>query len=68
MAKKRIQPEVKPMPAVVEETGLKLVRLEMPPEVHRQFRVESAKEGLSMAAMARKLIEQWTAARKVGGN
>ena len=55
------------MPAVAEETELKLVRLELPPEVHKQFRIEAAKEGLSMAAMARRLVEEWTARRKAGG-
>jgi plasmid stability protein len=55
------------MPAIAEETGLELVRLEMPSEVHKQFRVEAAKEGLSMAAMARRLVEEWTAKRNAGG-
>jgi hypothetical protein len=34
MAKKPTAMEVKKMPAIAEETGLKLVLLEMPPEVH----------------------------------
>jgi hypothetical protein len=50
-----------------EETGLKLVRLGMPPEVHRQFRVEAAKEGLGLAAMSRRLVEEWTAKHESGG-
>ena len=49
--------------ASTEETGLKLVRLELPTDVHKQFRVEAAREGLSMAAMARKLVEEWIAGR-----
>ena len=65
MAKKRAERTI--MPAVAEETGLKLVRLELTPDVHKQFRVEAAKEGLSMAALARRLVEEWTAKRKVGG-
>jgi hypothetical protein len=50
-------PEVKPQS----------VRLELSPDVHRQFRVESAKEGLSMAAVARQLVEEWLSERKAGG-
>lgn len=67
MAKKRTELVGKRMPAVAEEIGLKLVRLEMPPDVHKQFRVEAAKEGLSMAAMARRLVEEWVAKRKASG-
>jgi hypothetical protein len=55
------------MPVAPAETGLKLVRLELTPEVQRQFRVEAAKEGLSMAKMARRLVEEWMARRKGGG-
>jgi hypothetical protein len=67
MAKKRAGAKAMKMPAVVEEAGLKLVRLELTPSVHRDFRVEAAKEGMSMAALARRLVEEWTAKRKVGG-
>ena len=67
MAKTRAGTEGKKMPAVAEKPGLKLVRLELPPAVQRDFRVEAAREGLSMAAMARRLVEEWTAKRKVGG-
>jgi hypothetical protein len=67
MAKKRVEAEGKKVPTATQETGLKLVRLELPPDVQRQFRIEAAKEGLSMAALARKLVEEWTAKRKVGG-
>jgi len=67
VAKKPTAREGKKMSAIAEDTGLKLVRLEMPPEVHKQFRVEAAKEGLSMAAMARRLVEEWTAKRTAGG-
>jgi len=59
--------EGKKMSAVAKQTGLKLVRLELPSDVHGQFRVEAAKEGMSMAALARRLIEKWTANRKRGG-
>ena len=67
MAKKRTKIEGKSMPAVAGGTGLKLVRLQMPPDVHKQFRVEAAREGLSMAAMARRLVVEWVAKRTVGG-
>ena len=49
--------------SATEETGLKLVRLELPTDVHKQFRIEAAREGMSMAALARKLVEEWTAGR-----
>lgn len=67
MAKRREQAGGKKMQGVATEAGLKLVRLELTDDVHRQFRVEAAKEGVSMAAMARHLIEQWVEKRKAGG-
>ena len=57
MAKKRTVAEKTIMPAVAEDVELKLVRLELTPDVHKQFRIEAAREGLSMAALARKLVE-----------
>ena len=39
------------MPATTQERGLKLVRLELPPDVQKQFRIEAAKEGMSMAGI-----------------
>jgi hypothetical protein len=61
MAAKHVEPDGK---RTVSESGLKLVRLELPPNVHQRFRVEAAKEGLPMAAMARRVIEEWIAKRK----
>ena len=49
------------------ETEVKSVRLELSPETHRIFRIESAKEGMSMAAMAKKLVEEWISRRVRGG-
>ena len=49
MAKKRVMTKGKTMSATAVDTGLKLVRLELPPAVQSQFRVEAAKEGKSMA-------------------
>lgn len=54
----------KAMPAAVE-TEAKSIRLELPPEMHQQFRVEAAKEGASMAAVARRLVEEYLK-RKAG--
>jgi hypothetical protein len=67
VAKKRAEMGGRKMSAVPEDADPKLVRLELSPDVHRQFRIEAAKEGLSMAALARKLVEEWTARRKAGG-
>jgi hypothetical protein len=52
----------------VNATGtlLKIVRLELPDALHKQFRVEAAKEGVSMASMARRLVEEWMSKRKAG--
>ena len=46
------------------ETGPKSVRLQLPADVHQQFRVEAAKEGTSMAVVARQLVEDWLKKRK----
>ena len=64
MAKKKTTNEGKTMSVVAKEPSLMLVRLELAPDVHKQFRVEAAKEGVSMAKMARRLIEEWVAMRK----
>ncbi len=63
MAKKPTAAKGKQMIAIVD----KLVRLELTPDVHQDFRVEAAKEGISMAAMARRLVEEWVAKRKASG-
>jgi hypothetical protein len=67
VAKNPTAREGKKMSAIAEESGLKLVRIEMPPEIHKPFRVETATEGLGLASMARRLVEEWTAKRKAGG-
>ena len=48
------------------EVEAKSIRLELPPDVHQKFRVEAAKEGMSMAAVARRLVEEYLK-RKSGG-
>lgn len=61
MARKQSE---KKTPAPVDGADGKLVRLVLPQHVHQAFRVESAKEGVSMAAMARRLIEEWVSRRR----
>jgi plasmid stability protein len=51
---------------IATEIEAKSIRLELPPDVHQQFRVEAAKEGMSMAAVARRLVEDYLK-RKAGG-
>jgi hypothetical protein len=51
----------------VVETEPKSIRLELSSENHQRFRVEAAKEGLSMAAVARRLVEDYLSKRKTGG-
>ena len=50
------------MPPV--ETEAKSIRLELPAKEHQQFRVEAAKEGTTMAAVARRLVLDWLRGRK----
>ncbi len=45
------------------ESKTMIVRLELEPSDHQAFRVESAKEGLPMALMARRLVKEWLAKR-----
>jgi hypothetical protein len=62
MARNRKEAE----PMINVETEAKSIRLELPPDVHQKFRVEAAKEGTSMAAVARRLVEEYLK-RKAGG-
>jgi hypothetical protein len=66
MAKRLTKEGGSDMPVVADKAGLKLVRLELTPAVHKLFRVEAAKEGLSMSKMARRLVEEWIAKRSKG--
>jgi hypothetical protein len=50
----------------VTEVEVRAVRLELPLNLHKEFRIEAAKEDASMAAIARKLVEEWMAKRKAG--
>ncbi len=49
-----------------DEPEAKSIRLELTPEDHQRFRVEAAKEGMSMAAVARRLVEDYLK-RKASG-
>ncbi len=42
---------------------MRSVRFELPVMLHRQFRGEAAKEGMSMAAVAKQLVEEWLSKR-----
>lgn len=53
------------MPAV--ETKARSIRLELPANEHQLFRVEAAKEGATMAAVARRLVLDWLRGRKGAG-
>jgi hypothetical protein len=62
MAKK---PKGKPaMIATETETEMKVVRLELPLVTHKAFRVAAAEEGVSMALLARKAVEEYLENRK----
>jgi plasmid stability protein len=52
---------------VMTDSEAKSIRLELPSHVHQTFRVEAAKEGMSMAAVARRLVEEYLK-RKASGN
>lgn len=47
-----------PMKMIATEVESKSIRLELSPDLHQQFRVEAAKDGTSMAAVARRLVEE----------
>ena len=64
MAKKQVKPRAGKASQATDEPGLMLVRLQLPSTLHLEFRVESAKEGRSMAKMARRLVEAWLEERK----
>jgi hypothetical protein len=51
---------------IAVETEAKSIRLELSPAVHQLFRVEAAKEGTSMAAVARRLVEEYLKRKATG--
>jgi hypothetical protein len=56
----------KTVPATATPDQVRAVRLELPLDLHKQFRIEAAKEDTSMAAIARRLVEEWMSKRKTG--
>jgi hypothetical protein len=65
MARKQTKVE-KAMPATASPEKVRAVRLELPLDLHKQFRIEAAKEDTSMAAIARRLVEEWMAKKAKG--
>ena len=55
-------------PTIVNTTTeeLKAVRLELPVDIHRELRVEAAKNDTNMSALARVAVEEFLARRKAG--
>lgn len=58
---RRTSPKGKPVNAA--GAVLKIVRLELTEDDHTKLRVEAALEGVSMAALARRLVEEHLAKR-----
>lgn len=54
--------EGKPVDALGAE--LKAVRLELPADAHKRLRVAAASQDLSMAALVRRLVEEYLAKQK----
>jgi plasmid stability protein len=59
---RKLSPKGKPIDAA--GTELKAVRVELPPPLHKQLRIEAARRDQSMAAMVRWMIEEFFAKRK----
>jgi hypothetical protein len=57
MAKKRAG--AKKMGAAATEVELKAVRLELPPDLHKELRIEAAKRDTHMSALARVAVEEF---------
>jgi hypothetical protein len=51
------------MPAT--ETELRAVRLELPLRIHAKLRIEAAKKDISLASLARSVMEDYAAGRLV---
>lgn len=64
MAKKKT--ETTKMPAT--ETELRVVRLALPPEEHREFRKLAAAEETNMAILARRIVMEWIAKKTKGAS
>jgi hypothetical protein len=56
-----------PVNATIETEDVKAVRLELPPNLHRELRIEAAKRDTHMSALARIAVEEFLdRARKAG--
>lgn len=64
MAKRKTE---KPVVSATATEELKAVRLELPPDLHRELRIEAAKRDTHMSALARVAVEEFLARRKTGG-
>ena len=49
------------------EVELRVVRLALPPEDHREFRKLAAAEETNMALLARRIIQEWIARQRKAG-
>lgn len=64
MAKKKT--EAPKMPAT--EVEMRVVRLALPPEDHREFRKLAAAEETNMALLARRIVTDWIARKRKEGS
>jgi hypothetical protein len=55
------------MSATAAAEELKAVRLELPPDMHRELRIEAAKRDTHMSALARVAVEEFLARVRKGG-
>jgi len=51
-------------PADVEGTELRPVRVELTPTIHKELRLEAARQDRSMASLVRVLIEKYLSSRR----
>jgi hypothetical protein len=66
MAKRQEKGKTVSATAEVKAEELKAVRLELPPELHRQLRIEAATQGTHMSLLARQVVEEFLAKRPRG--
>jgi len=64
MARKKKE---KPAVPAIEEATDKFVRLVIPADIHRDFRVLAAKEGVGMAVLASRIIVEFVESKRKGG-
>lgn len=66
MAKKRTT-GAEAVTAAPAEIELKAVRLELPPDLHRELRIEAAKRDTHMSALARIAVEEFLKKARAAG-